>query len=67
MGTGDGTSRRGRMRQMISNIIRFVLSCGLLYGAYIETGFWTVVNLALIMVAMEVGAWNQKKMLRNSE
>lgn len=55
---------------MISNIIRFVLSCGLLYGTYIETGFWTVVNLALIVVAIEVAAWNQKqilKMLKDSE
>lgn len=41
------------MKKWIQSIGRYILSMALLYGIYTETGIWTTIALALIMVSHE--------------
>ncbi len=34
-------------------IVRLLLTAGLLYGVYTETGIWTVITLALCVISIE--------------
>ena len=45
-------------------MIKYSLTVLLLYGAYTETGIWTTVNLALILIGFEVVGFNQKYMAK---
>jgi len=46
---------------MVSKIIRFVLSVLLVYGVYTETGTWTSVSIALLIVSIELISISIKK------
>ncbi len=39
------------------NYIRWVLSVALLYGVYTETGPWTTLALAFVMLSFEINAY----------
>ncbi len=34
--------------------VRWILSAGIVYGAYTETGFWTALALSLSVIQIEV-------------
>ena len=38
-------------------IFRWIASIALLYGAYTETGIWTVIVLGLITLHLEIQDW----------
>ena len=50
------------MKQYINakTIVRFVLSLALIFGVYVETGFWTALSLFLIFIYIELSLQRKK-------
>ena len=42
----------------MGSYIRWVLTLGLIYGAYTETGIWTAISLLLIFLSIEIQVYN---------
>jgi len=38
----------------LSTLIRWILSCALLYGVFTETGVWTTIAMTLFMIFLEM-------------
>ncbi len=51
---------RGKRMKKV-DFIRIILTLGLLYGAYTETGPWTTISLFLIMAGFESALYSIKK------
>jgi len=47
---------------MKAHIIRILVTLGLIYGAYTETGVWTTLALLLIAVSVELLAITVRRM-----